>query len=196
LRRIAYFPYAQQVEDVNGSNLLAEVRTSIRPELIAGQVQRQLKELDPSVLVRTEPLSNGIRDSLVTERVVTALSVFLGGAALLLATASLYGLLTYTVSQRTKEIGLRLALGADRVAVLWMVMSQSLFPLLAGLVFGVWASLSLGRFVENLLYGMTAKDSFGLTIAAAVVLSVALAASYIPARRAVRVDPMSALRHQ
>src|SRR5207344_979436 len=126
-RRIAYFPSPQQGNVGNSSNLLAEVQTSVRPESVAGQVQRKLKELDPSVLVRTEPLSHSIRDSMVTERVVAALSVFLGGAALLLATASLYGLLTYNVSQRTSEIGLRLALGANRVELLWMVMSQSLF---------------------------------------------------------------------
>src|SRR5262249_9723652 len=156
--RIAYFPYAQQSEVINSSNLLAEIRTLVRPELLAGQVQRKLKEIDPSVFVRTEPLSNGIRDSMVTERVVAALAIFLGGAALLLATASLYGLLTYNVSQRTSEIGLRVALGADRLKVLWLVMSQSLFPLLSGLVLGVWASLSLGRFVEKLLYGMKAND--------------------------------------
>jgi ABC-type antimicrobial peptide transport system permease subunit len=155
-----------------------------------------LKELDPSVLVRPEPLNKGIRDSLVTERVVAALSVFLGGAALLLATASLYGLLTYNVSQRTSEIGLRLALGADRLEVLRMVMSQSLVPLLVGLVLGVWASLSLGHFVESLLYGMTPRDVVGLAIAAVIVLAVALIASYFPARRAIRVDPMAALRHE
>jgi len=195
-RRIAYFPYAQQGEVVNSKNLLAEIRTSGRPERIAGEVQRKLKDLDPSVLVRPEPLNKGIRDSLVIERVVAALSVFLGGAALLLATASLYGLLSYNVSQRTSEIGLRLALGADRSEVLWIVMSQSLVPLLAGLVLGVWASLSLGRFVEKLLYGMTPRDIAGLTITVVIVLTVAVVASYFPARRAVRIDPMTALRHE
>jgi ABC-type antimicrobial peptide transport system permease subunit len=133
---------------------------------------------------------------LVTERVVAALSVFLGGAALLLATASLYGLLTYNVSQRTSEIGLRLALGADRREVLWMVMSQSLFPLISGLVLGLWASVNFGHFVEKLLYGMTPRDVAGLAIAVGIVLTVAVIASYFPARRALRIDPMTALRHE
>jgi ABC-type antimicrobial peptide transport system permease subunit len=106
----------------------------------------------------------------------------------------LYGLLAYSVSRRTGEIGIRIAMGAPSRAVEWLVLRQSLVLSLAGTAAGLGAVLALGRFAEKLLYGVTARDPLALGAACAVILAVSLAAAFIPARRAARVDPVVALR--
>jgi ABC-type antimicrobial peptide transport system permease subunit len=106
----------------------------------------------------------------------------------------LYGLLAYTVSQRTREIGLRLALGADRQRMVWMVLRQSLLLAAAGIAAGLATSLALGEFARNLLFQISETDLLALSAAAAVMFTVALFAGLLPARRASAVDPVIALR--
>jgi predicted permease len=189
-RRIAYLPYRQT------PNPIAVVRTEVRPASLTEPIRRELLALEPSALVRVEALTERIRESLVTERVVAVISVFLGAAAVLLASAGLYGLLRYTVSRRTGEIGLRIALGATRAEVQWMVLKDALAIFIPGLAAGLLAALALGRFTANLIYGITPRDPVALAAAGSLMFGIALAASWLPARRAARVDPMEALRHE
>ena len=132
----------------------------------------------------------------MTERVVAVVSAFLGAIALLLATASLYGLMAYAVSRRTGEIGVRVALGASRLAVLWLVLQESMLLAFLGVCVGLAASLGLGRFVEGLLYGVAARDPLALGIASGLMTAVAALAGFVPAHRASLLDPVVALRQE
>jgi predicted permease len=193
-RRVAYLPTAQAPESIEGDNLVATIRVGAGIAAVAEQVRREIGALDPTVPIRIQTVNDRIRESLVTERVIAVLATLLGLAALTLASAALYGLLAYTVSRQTGEIGLRIALGADRAAVLWMVMRQSVVLGAAGVAAGVAASLALGGFARNVLYQVSAADPFALFAAAGVMLAVAACAGYFPARRAAQVDPVVALR--
>jgi predicted permease len=193
--RTAYLFYLQMPGFLDSRNLMAEVRTAVPPATLIDPLRRDLRALDPKVLLRFETLSERIRESLVTERVVAIISGFLGVAALLLAAAGLYGLLAYTVSTRTGEIGIRMALGAAQPAVRWLVMKDCLVLSIMGVTLGLAAALVLGRFAGKLLYGLTPDDPLALGSAVAMLQAIALAAAFIPARRATRIDPIVALRH-
>jgi predicted permease len=190
-RSIAYMPVTQQGMD---RNLFAEVRLSGNIASIVEPVRREIRGLDGSVPLRIETINERIRSSLVKERVMAMLASTLGGAALPLACAALYGLLAYAVSRQTKEIGLRLALGARRQAVIWMVMRDCLIVTLIGVALGVAATIALGRFASALLYQVTATDATSLIAAGVLMVTVAGLAGFLPARRASRVDPVVALR--
>jgi putative ABC transport system permease protein len=129
-----------------------------------------------------------------SERVMAVLASVVGVAALLLACAGLYGLLAYAVSRQTTEIGLRLALGAERSAVLWMVLRDCLIVAGLGIAVGVGASLALGRFARTLLFQIGTADAVSLAVAISIMFVVALCAGFLPARAAARVDPATAVR--
>ena len=112
----------------------------------------------------------------------------------MLACLGIYGTLAYSVARRTAEIGLRMALGADRATVVRMVLNESIVPVLVGVVFGLVAALMTTRLIESMLFGLTPRDTATMAWASAGLLLSALAAAWIPARRASRVDPMTALR--
>jgi ABC-type antimicrobial peptide transport system permease subunit len=130
------------------------------------------------------------------ELMVARLSSVFGGLALLLACIGLYDLLAYEVARRTSEIGIRMALGAGQNDVLKQVLGRGLRLTLVGVVFGILGALALTRFLSSLLYGVKPTDPFTLIVAALVMWGVAGLASYIPARRATKVDPLVALRHE
>ena len=119
-----------------------------------------------------------------------------GLLALTLTCVGLYGLLAYSVTQRTREIGIRMALGAERAGVRWMVMREIIVLVVAGVAIGVALALAAGRLVTSMLYGLKPTEPGSLALAVIVLLSVALAAGYLPARRASRVSPMEALRYE
>src|SRR5262249_36514577 len=130
------------------------------------------------------------------ERLVATLSTFFGLFALLLAALGLYGVMAYTVARRTREIGLRVALGARAGDVVWLVMRETLLLAFIGVVIGLPAALAATRLTEGLLFGLSPTDPWTIAVATVVMIAVATLAGYLPARRAARVDPMVALRYE
>jgi predicted permease len=192
-RSIAYLSIAQ-IEDVTtGRDLFVTARASNLPA--AATAARQIvRALDSRVPVRIETVSDRIRESTITERLVATLAATLGIAALVLAAAGLYGLLGYAVSRHSREIGLRIALGAEPASVMWLVQRESLALASVGVLAGVGAAFALGRYVQSMLFEIAPTDPAALGAACAFMLLVVVAASYLPARRAARVDPLVALR--
>ena len=123
------------------------------------------------------------------------LSIF-AGIALVLAAVGLYGVISYSVAQRTRELGIRIALGAQRGDVLRLILRQGMTLVAAGVIFGIAASLGLTRLIASLLYGISASDPWTFAVIAALLVGVALLACYLPARRATKVDPLEALRYE
>ena len=193
-RSTAYLPRAQVQEAIEGDDLFAIVRFAGAAPTAAERVRQEIRALDAKVPLRIQTVPDRIRVSLVTERVLALIASWLGLAALALACAGLYGLLAYKVARQTNEFGIRLALGADRNHVLWMVLRQSLVVGAAGVAGGLAASLAFGQLARNLLFQVTATDAWALATASTVMFAVALVAGYIPARRASRIDPLVALR--
>jgi ABC-type antimicrobial peptide transport system permease subunit len=135
-----------------------------------------------------------VEDSYGNQQIMARLLIVFGGAALLLCLSGLYGLLTQLVAHRTREIGVRMALGADRGRVIWMVLGQAGRMLAAGALTGLALVYFTGRLVGGFLYGVGAYDVWTLIAISALLLASGLAAAYVPARRAAAIDPMEALR--
>jgi len=192
-RSIAYLATAQTQELRGDRNLVAEVRAT-DVTAIGTAVRTVVRDLDPRVPVRIETVAQRIRESTINERLIAALAGALGGAALLLACAGLYGLLACAVSRHAAEIGLRIALGARPVSVLWMFQRESLVLAGLGIAAGLAGALGLGRFVRAMLFQVTPADPLALAAAVAVMLLVASAAAFVPARRAASLDPVVALK--
>jgi ABC-type antimicrobial peptide transport system permease subunit len=193
-RSIAYLPWAQLSEMKVGVNLVAEMRAAGGTAAVSESSKREVRALDAAVPVRIETVTDRIDASLVTERVIAVLAVVLGLSALTLACAGLFGLLSYAVARHTREIGLRVALGANRATVIWTVLRESLAVATFGIAIALPAAAALGRFARSLLFEITPLDAASLVGASAVMLAVAACAGLIPARRAARVDPAIALR--
>ena len=193
-RPIAYLA-AGQVEDVtSGRDLVASVR-AVNLAATAVLARQSVRTLDPRVPVRIESINDRIRESTVSERTMALLAGALGLAALILACAGLYGMLAYAVSRHTREIGIRMALGATSGSLLWLIEREAIVLALVGIVVGLSAALVLARYVSSaLLFGVAPADPLALAAAAFVMLFVALAAGYFPARRAASVDPLVALK--
>jgi ABC-type antimicrobial peptide transport system permease subunit len=146
--------------------------------------------------MRVRTLEQDVNSRLDRERLIALLSGFFGLLALGLATVGLYGVMAYGVTQRTREVGLRMALGARRADVVGMIVRESLVPVLAGMAIGLGAALALTRLIAGLLFGVAPRDPVSILFAVAAMLAVALLAASIPARRASRVEPAIALRHE
>ena len=189
----AYYPYTQRVGYY--SNL--EVRYSGDSAAIIAEVRHAVIEVDHSLpLSYQNTLAQQVDRSLTTETLIARLSSFFGLLAVFLACIGIYGLMSYTVARRTSEIGIRVALGAGRSTVLWMVMREGLILALVGIAIGLPAALAASRLVSKVLFGLSPTDPLSMTAAAITLLALALAACYIPARRAAKVDPMVALRYE
>jgi predicted permease len=160
-------------------------------------IRRELREMDPNVpVLRVRTMDEYLNDALARERLIAFLSGFFGILALGLASVGLYGVLAYAVTQRTREVGIRLALGAQRSDVIRMIVRESLVPVLIGMAIGLVGALALTRLVASLLYGVAPSDPASIILAVAAMLAVALLAAAIPARRAGHVEPMAALRYE
>jgi ABC-type antimicrobial peptide transport system permease subunit len=171
------------------------VRTAGDPEALLGRAPRLVQSVDPGLPVtRARSMPAQIRVSLFVETLVATLSAAFGLVATLLAALGLYGVLAYSVSLRTREIGIRMALGADRTRVMRMVLRDVALMLAAGVALGLPSGYALGRAVQSQLFGLNARDPLTFAAATSALLLAALCAGYLPARRATRVDPLVALR--
>jgi predicted permease len=180
-----------------GGEAVFEVRTAADPRTIIPAVRSIVSQLDNNLpLFGIKTQSEQIEGSLFQERMIARLSSFFGGLSLLLACVGLYGLLSYEVTKRTREIGVRMALGARPLDIWQFIVGQGIALSAVGAIIGILAALDVTRYLASLLYGVRPVDP--LTFAAVAILLglVALAACYIPARRAMRVDPMVALRYE
>jgi predicted permease len=193
-QRIAYFPYAQVPTILQRHPLGAVVRTAGRTAGLADSIRAAVRKVDASVPISIGSVETRIDESLVGERLITVIAAFLGMMSLVLACGALGGLMSHLVASRTREIGLRLALGAERRLVVGLVMRQALAIAVLGGVVGLGLTLAAGRLVARFLTGIGPDDPLALAAAAGVLLATTAAAGYVPARRASRVDPMVALR--
>ena len=160
-------------------------------------IRTEVKKADPELpLYNVRTLEEYVSGSVAQRRFTALLLGIFAGVALLLAAVGLYGVMSYGVAQRTHEIGVRLALGADSGDVLRLVVGQGLRLTLLGVVLGWLGALGVSRFLSGLLYGIAGNDPATFAEVAAVFVAVALAACYVPARRAMRVDPLVALRYE
>jgi macrolide transport system ATP-binding/permease protein len=190
-----YVHALQKREDAWGLTLA--VRTSGDPALMAPTIRREAHAVARTVpIAQASTFSDQIDRSLVKERLMTRILGAFAVLALLLASVGLYGVLGYAVTRRTNEIGIRLALGATRATVLWSVLRESWALVAIGVAIGVPAALALTRLLSSLLYGVTPTDPWVLSGAIACLFVVALVAASQPAWRAVRVDPLVALRYE
>ncbi len=171
-------------------------RTSMDPAAVTSAVRQVVRDLDPTVPPKFATLAEVVSGSLQARRFNLLFVGVFAGTALVLAIAGMYGVMAYSVTRRTNEIGVRMALGASRTAILGLVLGQGLLTAAFGVALGFAASLAMTRTMASLLFGLKATDPLTLVAVALLLMSVALLASYLPARRATRVDPMVALRDQ
>jgi predicted permease len=174
-----------------------QLRAAADPTGIIAAVRQAAREIDANLpLYNIKTLATQVDESLAQERLISTLSSFFGLLSLLLAAIGMYGILAYAVSRRTHEIGIRIALGAQPGAVLRMVLRQGLILTLLGVCIGLAASLGVTRLLASQLFGVTPSDPVTFVVAPIMLLTVALLASFIPARRATNVDPLIAIRQE
>jgi predicted permease len=178
-------------------SLVVLVRTAGEPGAMTETVRTALQQVDPDVpMTGITTQSEQVSNRFAQERLFALAYSLFGALALLLACIGLFGLMSYSVSRRTNEIGIRMALGAQRSGVVGMVLRESMLMVVIGVAIGLAGAVAGGRFVESVLYGLTSTDVWTISGAIAVTAVVSLAAGYLPARRASRVDPMVALRYE
>ncbi|HET9177601.1 MAG TPA: ABC transporter permease [Terriglobia bacterium] len=193
--RTIYIPYAQMPGPLG--SIQFEIRTNISAAALVPSVRGLVRELDshlPILDVKTE--REQIDESVLQERLFAGLSSFAGAFALLLACIGLYGTVAHSVNRRTHEIGIRMALGAARRDATRLIISQGVALTLVGVAVGIAGALALTRFLSSLLYGVKPTDPLTFAAVSLILIAVALAGCYIPARRAAKVDPMVALRYE
>lgn len=193
-RKVFYVPYRQS--KVIGS-LNFYVKTAIDPTQLFEQIRREVVKLDPNVPITSMKTMNAqINENLFLDRMISSFASIFALLATILAAIGLYGVLAYTVERRTREIGIRMALGADGAQVRRLILRQVSVLLTIGVAIGVAGALGAGRFFESSLYGVKSKDPIVLAVAVVMLIAVAMFAASVPTRRATRIDPMCALRYE
>jgi len=172
------------------------IRASGSLDRVASAVRSKLQPRLPGTAIQIHTLTAQVEAALVQERLMATLAAAFGALAVTLAAIGLYGLLAYTVARRTSEIGVRMALGANRAAVMWLVTQDAVRLLALGVATGLPAAWAASRLIRAMLFGLTAGDPATILGATAILISAGLLAGYLPARRASRVDPMIALRDE
>lgn len=195
-QRLFYLPH-RQIKQTNLTAMYFYLRTAVDPEAVTGAVRRAVAGLDPNLPVgHIKTMENQIDEDLFAERLLSVLTVSFAALATVLAAIGLYGVLAFNVARRTREIGIRMALGADRSRVRGMIMQEVASMVLIGAAVGLVAALSAANLVGSLLYGLKPWDAPTYAGAALVVTVVAMVAAFVPAARATRVDPLIALRYE
>jgi predicted permease len=189
-----YANLAVPIGDMSRLSIL--VRTSGETGSLMETVRRSVAEVDRALPVTIVPVTEQIDRRLVTERLIAYLAASFGGLALVLSAIGLYGVMSYAVSLRTNEIGLRMALGAERRGVVWMVLRETFTVAGIGAAVGVPAAMLAARLLASQLFGLTPTDPLSISATLAVITLAAALAGYLPARRASRVDPIVALRDE
>jgi ABC-type antimicrobial peptide transport system permease subunit len=194
-----YVPQAQIPDAANQLNVGISpmawvVRTRMAPYSVSPAIQEQIRQASGLPVSNVRSMADVRSRSVSRQRFNMVLMAVFGGAALLLAAIGIYGLMAYSVEQRTQEIGIRLALGADTSAVRRMILFQGMRLALAGVVIGLASAFGLARLIANLLYGVTARDPMVFVLVPVVLTVVAFVGVWLPARRAIGVDPVVALR--
>ena len=188
-----YMPYEQHPGPATALNLVARTETA-DPLALAETISRKIRGRNPDVPVRATTMEGTIETASATPRFRTFLIVMFAAVALLLALAGVYGVMTYTVSQRLPELGVRIAMGATPRNIMMLVLIQGARLAAVGLVLGLALALLSGRLLQGLLFNVTPRDPLMLVLVSVTVAIATLAACYLPGRRAVSVDPVMALR--
>jgi predicted permease len=192
-----FFLSAFQLQSVMTYVNEIQIRATGDPASVTGEVRGAIREINPNLpITNVTTLAEQVNNSLGQQRAISGLTGFFGILGLMLACVGLYGIMAYTVARRTREIGIRVALGAGRSDVLGMVVGQGLKLTLVGVGIGIIGALAVTRFLSSLLYGVKPTDPPTFIAVSLILTAVALLASYIPAWRATKVDPMVALRYE
>ena len=190
---MAYIPDSQ-LPDITVTNIV--LRTRADPMTLLPEIRKRVAAFSPnSALLQPMTLKAQFAERITGERLMARLSLSFGVLALLLVSTGLYGTLSYAVNRRTSELGIRMAIGAQRRSLLWMILRENLYICLAGLAVGLPLAFYAARFLSSMLYGLAPHDPVTVCIAASILLCVTVAASILPAYRAASVDPMTALRY-
>ncbi|MGC1907964.1 MAG: ABC transporter permease [Candidatus Acidiferrum sp.] len=195
-----YYPFMQLPDNIMrlaATGVAVVLRSKGDPATLMGPVRKAVEEIDPrEVIYNVATMAQVVADSLAARRFSMILFGVFAALALVLACVGIYGVISYLVGQRTNEIGVRIALGAQRADVLRLILGEGTRMALLGVVIGIVAALGLTRLMSNQLFGVTAQDPLTFGGVALSLVIVAIAACYVPARRAMRVDPIVALRHE
>ena len=196
-REVLYYPFFQREPRDFWYAPTFEVRYAGAPSAVLESIRRAVSRIDPGLeMFRIRTLEAQTQDSLSRERLLALLTTYFGGFAVLLACIGLYGLMSYGVTQRTPEIGVRMALGAQPAAVRWLIVREAAITVALGAAVGLIGALATVGLVKSQLFGIEPHDPVALTCALALLLALAFVAAYLPAQHASRIDPVVALRHE
>jgi len=194
LRPVYFLPYKQ---DTTAGAMSFYVRSAVTPNVLLPRIRAAVTRVDPTLpILGLKTMPQQIREDVYLDRMITTLTAAFAALATLLAAIGLYGVLAYSVVQRTKEIGVRIALGADPRAIVVMVLRSVGTMTMAGALIGIVAAVGIGRATQSLLFGVNGSDPTVLLAAAIGLTVVAFAAGSIPAWRATRVDPVTAVKYE
>jgi predicted lysophospholipase L1 biosynthesis ABC-type transport system permease subunit len=190
---MAWAPFTQ----VTGENMNVELRTHGDPNSVLPDVRRIMRDLGPDIpILEPRTQSEQLEQSYSDDRLFSRLATFFGALAALLVAIGLYGTLAYRVNRRTAEIGLRMALGAQRGQVLWMILRESLIVAAFGVAVGLPLAFAGARLLKSMLFGLSPADPLTFAFALVGIAALATFSAFLPARRASSVDPMVALRYE